>query len=411
MTKVSVTQVLVANVGTANTGTTLPTIANSDILIFKEGNQTALTGTPGTTGIDKIYIAQGLGNTGAAQIGTPLGIKVKDIHKMTAAAYVAPTPQVIAIGFAGTGTANIIAPTNDTTYSLTIVFKDDQRFSADARQTRKTYYVTTDSSATTQEVVNSFVTQINKDLYMRDKIIATSLTNGTFTALTNNASVTNGNASVTSTAHGLVAGDLVRIGGTGNTVAVYQVLSAPDANTFILTSPYQGATATVLAANIGKMTAVTLTGIRLEAKPVPYNGIDFYQVINFDAFLTNDFTNVAESKTTITPFTYGAGTYQIVRDMEYWAQGYVEGPKNRTQFPDANVNGLGGSHPTRATAGGQYSIAVIEYYHAHQGDFLGKNEAPLSVVIAFNVASSTTKRDAFLATMESITGKAFERNF
>jgi hypothetical protein len=411
MSKVSVTQVLVANVGTANTGTTLPTIANSDILIFKEGTQTALTGTPGTTGIDKIYIAQGLGNTGAAQIGTPLGIKVKNITKMTAAAYVAPTPQVIAIGYAGTGTANITAPTNDTSYELTIVFKDDQRFSADARQMRRTYYAQTDASATTQELINNFVTQINNDLYMRDKIIATSLTNGTFTALTNNATVTALSPTVTSTAHGLVAGDLVRIGGTGSTAAVYQVKSAPDANTIILTSPYQGTSTTILAANIGKMTAVTLTGIRLEAKPVPYNGIDFYQVINFDAFMNNEFTGVPESKTTITAFTYGAGTYQIVRDMEYIAQGYVEGPKNRTQFPDANVNGLGGSHPTRATAAGQYSLVVIEYGHRHIGDFLGVNEAPLAVVVAFNIASATTKRDSFMATMASITGLPFEQNF
>lgn len=411
MTKVSVTQVLVANVGTANTGTTLPTIANSDILIFKEGNQTALTGTPGTTGIDKIYIAQGLGNTGAAQVGTPLGIKVKNITKMTAAAYVAPTPEVIAIGFAGTGTANIVAPTNNTTYSLTIVFKDDQRFSADARQTRKTYYALTDASATTQEVINSFVTQINKDPYMKDKIFATALTNGTYTALTNNATVTANSITVTSTAHGLVAGDLVRIGGTGNTSPVYQVATAPDANTFTLTSAYQGASGTVLAANIGKMTVVTLTGIRLEAKPVPYNGIDVYQVINFDAFMTNEFSSVAEAKTTITPFTYGAGNYQIIRDMEYMSQGWVEGPKNRTQFPDANVNGLGGSHPTRAMAAGQYSLIVIEYDHVHQGDFLGKNAAPLAVAVAFNIASATTKRDAFMATLASITNLAFEQNF
>jgi hypothetical protein len=288
MSRTNVFQVLVANAGTANTGTSLPTIANSDILILKEGSTTALTGTPGTSGIDKIFVAQGLGSTGAAQIGTPLGVKVRNITKMTAAAYAAPTPQVIGIGFAGSGSANITAPSNNTSYNLTIVFKDDQRPSADARQMRKTYYYTTDSSATTQELINSFVKQINADLYMRDKIVATELTNGTFAALTNNAVVTSGSQTVTSTAHGLVAGDLVRIGGTGNTAAVYQVESAPDLNTIKLTTPYQGASTTILAANVGKITAVTTSGIRLEAKVVPYNGIDFYQVINFDAFLNNE---------------------------------------------------------------------------------------------------------------------------
>lgn len=413
MAQTRVNRVLVANSGAANTGTTLPTIANSDILIFDRAFGTAETGSPSPTAVnnDKIYIAQGLATgTGNCLMGAPNGILSKSISRITASAYVAPTAKVIAIGFNGTS-GNIVAPTNNTTYKLNIVFNDDQRPGADQRQTRRSYVVTTDSSATAQEVIDSLIKQVNTDKYMQDKITANELTNGTFTALTNNATVILGNVSVTSTAHGLVAGDTVRIGGTGATIPVYQVASAPDANTIILTSPYQGASATVLAANIGKITAVTSTGIRLTAKSIPFNGIDLFMNINFDAFLTNEFSTTAESKTVLTNFGYGQGYWQIVRDMEYMAQGYLTGPVNRTMFPDANVNGLSGPYPTRAVAGGQYSLVTIEYFDKHEGDLTDQFEAPCSLTVAFDVSSATTKRDAFMTTLASITGVGIQQNF
>ncbi len=411
MAQTRVGRVLTTNSGAANTGTTMQTITNGDVLIFNRAFGTALTGTPSPTAAnnDRIYIALGL-SLGNLLMGAPNGIQTKNISKINAAAYVAPTAKVLAIGFNGT-TGNIVAPTNNTTYKLNIVFNDDQRPGADQRQTRRSYFVTTDSSATTQEVIDSLVKQVNADKYMQDKITANAYTNGTFAALTNNATVTTGNVTVTSTAHGLVAGDLVRIDGTGVGSPVYQVLDAPTANTFRLTSPYQGTTATVLAANIGKMTAVTSTGIRLAAKAIPFNGIDRFMAINFDAFLTNEFSNTAETKTVITNFGYGQGYWQIIRDLEYDAQGYISGPVNRRSFPDANVSGLGGPFPTRAIAGGQYSVVTIEYFDKHAGDLEDQYEAPCILNIAFDISSAVTKRDSFMAALASVTGVGIEQNF
>lgn len=402
-----VNRVLTTNSGAANTGTTMQTIVNNDILIFDGAFGTALTGTPGLK--EKIFITEGLSATpGAAMLqGAPNGITTRHISKITSTAYVAPTAKVMAIGFNGTS-GTITAPTNNTLYVLNIVFQDDQRPAADARQTRRGYYYTTSSAATTQELVNAMVKQINADQYMNGKISATELTDGSFAALTNNATVTNGSDAVASTAHGLAKGDLVRIGGTGATAPVYQVDSVVDANNFNLTSKYQGTSGTVLAANIGKMTASANFGIRLAAQPVAYNGIDLYMTIAFDANLVSQFTLTHEPTSIITAPVYGKGYWQQVRDQEYFAQGYESGPQNRTTFPDANVNGLGGAFPTRAIPGGQYNVVVIEFFSKYEGDFLDQYEAPCSLTIAFDTSSSSTKLNNFLATIQSVSGVTAE---
>jgi hypothetical protein len=387
-----VNRVLVANSGAANTGTTRATIANSDILIFNRTMGTALTGgshTPTSAeGNDRIFIAQGLGG-GNLIMGDSNGIQAKGITKVTAAAYLAPTNQITNIG-------PIAAPTNNTGYRLRIRFLDDQRPAADARPTVRDFYYQTDSSATAIEVAANMVRKVNGDSFLSGKITATLITDGTFTALTNNATVEYNNKSVTSTAHGLAVGDLVRIGGTGATSPVYKVASITSANVFVLDTPYQGTSGTVLAANIGKITASTTASIQLTGRDIAYNGIDLYGRYTFVASLTNDLSTSTTGIETITqvqaPST-GIGFWQSVRDMEYFAQGYL-GVTNRILFPGSLFNPA-----TRATIGATYNIVTIEYFDKHTGDRQDQMESPKSLVIAFDIQTATTKYDNFMTTL------------
>jgi hypothetical protein len=391
-----VNRVLVTNAEAANTGTSLNTIVNGDILVLNRGFSN-LTGTPTISSAadnDVIHIAQGIG-TGKAIVSLP--IQLKNVTKVIRTAYSAPAEQVIHIGFNGTS-GSLQAAVNNTEYRLCVLYKDDQRIMAN-RDTRGLYYFTSDATATLAEIASALVRKVNADKYAY--VSAVLLTNGTFTALTNTAAVVKGSKTVTSTAHGLVAGDLVRIGGTTATSPVYLVKSVTDANNFVLDSVYEGASGTILAANIGKMTVVTSYGIQLTGESIAYNGIDKYSKVAFDASLYAE-DQTEETVTYTTALAYGQGFWQQIRDMEYDAQGYL-GVTNRTLFPTANLGS--GTPSTRATEGLLYNVLTIEHFDEHTGDLQGQYKSPMKTVIAFASASAptkSTKETAVIDILESL---------
>lgn len=390
-----VRRVLVTNIGTANTGTSLPTIGAQDILILTKAMTVA------TTLQDRFYLAQGI-TAGIAKFGGPNGIESANISRIISRAYAAPTEEVLNVG-------PIAAPTNNSQYRLRILLKDDQRPAADARPTQRDFYYVTDSSATALELASNLVKAVNKDGFLAGKIEATLITDGTFTALTNNATVTAGSPTVTSTAHGLVAGDLVRIGSSAATSPVYTVKSITDANTFVLDTTYQGTSGTVTAANIGEITASTAVSIQLTGQPIPFTGIDSYGQVNFTASLsyvdlTNNFSGIYNLApiTVVTAPSKGSGFWHEVRDMEYEASGYDI--TNRISFPVDTAPAL------RAASGSNYHIVVIEHMEEHIGDLQKPMLSPCSTVIAFDIAATgtTTKRDAFLTALATVSGKTIE---
>lgn len=391
-----VNRVLVTNTEADNTGTSIPTIINGDILVLNRA-MANLTGTPTlTSGIDNdvVYIAQGIG-AGKAILSLP--IQLKGITKVIRKSYVAPVEEVVNFGYIGSGASTLNAPLNSTEYTFIVEYKDDQRV-MHMRPTRSIYTYVSDSTATLIEIVGAIVRKINAD--KNALVAATMLTDGTFTALANNATVTNESKSVASTAHGLAVGDLVRIGGTGATSPVYLVKTITDANNFVLDSFYQGATATVLAANIGKITVQTLYGIQLTGQAVTYNGIDLYQKVNFVASMyTDDAYEVATISTTL---DYGQGYWQQIRDAEYFAQGYL-GVTNRTLFPSANLGS--GTPATRAVLNNTYNTMVIEHTDGHTGDMQGQYRAPMSTMIAWyssTAPTASTKQTTVTAILESL---------
>ncbi len=157
------------------------------------------------------------------------------------------------------------------------------------------------------------------------------LSDGTLTALPNDANVVSGSNVVSSTAHALTAGDFVNLAG-----ATYEVKAVLDANTFSLTMPYVGATATITAGvtlgDAGTVTNITLTGIRL-------TGVESdFSVDKFRNYFANRFTATFNDDNTAVTHVAGAfngsGVWQQVANDEYLNYGY-EGMNGMIGVPPA----------------------------------------------------------------------------
>lgn len=399
-----VNRVLVSNTEGANTGTTRQTIINGDILIFNK-NSTLLTGTPtpiSADGNDVIYVAQGV-STGRGLDSFP--ITIRNITNVRIGTYSAPTDKVITFGYNGTS-GTIPAPNNSTEYALNINILDDQRIEGN-RPTRQYYSFISDSTATAKELAVAFAGKVNRDASSsrntNSYVTASMLTDGTFTALTNSATVAQYGSTINSTAHSLTAGQFIRIGGTTSTFPVFMVNTIIDANNFTITGSYPNASGVIANTNIGVITADTVVGLQLTGKPIIYNGIDLYQKTNFIASLydtsTTGFT-VLSTPTTSTPLFYGQGYWQQVRDQEYFAQGYF-GITNRIQFP-GSVN----MQPaTRSVVGNTYNSVVIEHYSEEETSLQHVVKKPLTTEIYFYSSTAptlSTKQNNFLTTLSSL---------
>lgn len=399
-----VNRVLVSNVEGANTGTTRQTIINGDILIFNRTNGIALTGTPtpiSADGNDVIYVAQGIG-TGKGLDSLP--IVLRNVTKVTVRPYVAPAERVVTFGYDGTS-RTIPAPDNTTEYALNIMILDDQRIEGN-RPTRQYYSFVSDSSATAKELAFALANKVNNDNFVTNTnsyVTAAVLTDGSFAALTNNAIVTNTGKAITSIAHGLSAGQFVRIGGTANTFPVYQVDTIISADIFTIKGRYAGVSGTVLAANIGVITGDTVVGLQLTGKAIPFGGIDLYQKNNFIASLYNTATtgfNVLSTPTNTSLLNYGQGYWEQVRDAEYFAQGYF-GITNRIQFP-GSVNA---QPATRSVVDNTYNSVVIEHYAEEETSLQHLVKKPLTTEIYFyssTAPSASTKQTNFLGVLETL---------
>lgn len=388
-----VKSVLVSNETGANTGTSLSTIVEGDVLVLNRA-MANLTGTPTITSAadnDLIYIAIGTGEVGEFKLSH--GIQVRNISKVEKEAYSAAVKQISYIGF--NGTSGTFSVENDTEYQLIVRIKDTYRIQPQ-RPTFHKYHILSDSTATEIEVLSSAVRKANADVNL--KVSAVLVTNGTFTALTNNATVVNGSKTVTSTAHGLAVGDLVRIGGTGATSPVYLVATITDANTFELDTTYQGTSGTVLAANIGEISAQTSYGIQLTGKALSVKAPDLYPgELGFEVSFAPEIGD-AVTVTHSTVKDDGKGVWQQIRDEEYFAQGY-DGITNRIKFP-TNIPS------TIAASGNQYGTIVIEHRDGHGGNFQDIMTSPLTTMIAIDTNGASTKYDAVVNIIESLAESA-----
>jgi hypothetical protein len=386
--------VLVTNVEADNTGTSIPTIINGDMLVLNRAFAN-LTGTPTITSAvnnDLIYIAQGIA-AGKAVMSLP--ISLKHVTSVRRGAYSAPAEQVTHVGYVGSGSASLKAPLNNTEYTMIIQYKEDQRITPN-KASRDVYSYITDSAATYSDIASAFVRKINNNRF--SKVSAVVLSGHAGTAITGTGTITATNGSKTITAGTdidavMAVGDYIRIASTAVTGAVYKIVSMDTtAQTATLDSPFEGATISASAeGNHEYISAANFeanpVGIKLTAEAIAYNGIDLYTKVSFDVSMYAEDEDV-ETITYTTAKADGQGYWQQIRDMEYFAQGYL-GVSNRTLFPSGNLGS--GTPATRAVEGTLYNTLIIEHFMEIPGDLQGQYKAPMTTVIAFASASAPTK--------------------
>lgn len=242
--------------------TSLPNIQKGDMLFIRENGAvvTTVAGANAIPRFERVSIAAGIA-PGLAIISSP--IQGNTVSKYLGQSYVAPQVQIAYIGYNGT-TGSLTAVLN-TEYKLRIKIKDDQRVQG---QRSTLYdlpaYINVGGQQTAAYQIACYYSQMEYGTnFLKDKVLIERVSDGTFTALTNNATVVNGSTTVISTAHGLAVGAVVRIGGTASTNGEYVVAAVIDANTFTLDVPYLGTSGTVLAANIGSVANPVNWGFKL----------------------------------------------------------------------------------------------------------------------------------------------------
>lgn len=380
----NVNRVLIGD-GTNSGATALPGIQKGDLYLLNEAGAIVATNAAAAAlpRFEKVVVAAGIG-PGIAILSSP--IQGNTVSAYEGKAYRAPAEQVAYIGYDGATAGTGISISASTEYRLRIQVLDDHRFNGQ-RQTFSDYHYVGGASASAAEaldVIACYYAQRDYvDAYMNDKVLLERVTDGTFTALSNNADVVNNSKTVVSTAHGRAVGDYLRIGGTGDTFPIYKVAAVIDPNTLELDVPYLGATATVLAANIGVMTAQTeygfkLTGLAQDAilSRAANEPWDQYEWINFRAYFSEADDRSFDSAATYTVATEvdpGNGFWRQVAEREEDAKGYL-GDTSKRRFHDKRI----ASNVVVDTA---YDTIVITHYDIHKGDFQANTNSPLQTEI------------------------------
>jgi hypothetical protein len=201
--------------------------------------------------------------------------------------------------------------------------------------------------------------------YLRFEVI-TSATDAAITGTVANFGVTYGSKVVTldGTVTNVVVGDVIKLGGTSTTTAVYKVKAIDSPNTITLDWAYQGASATILVANVRRILAATAAtanfGVRLTGARAPFD------VNQFRDYYANRFTATFSDASTLVTHVQGAfngnGVWQQVAMDEYLSYGY-EGENNQLATPsvprdqEVKIPGIGGA--TAATS--KYSTLNIAW--------------------------------------------------
>lgn len=411
----SVERVLVTNVTSANTGTSLATIANGDILVFNRKMGTALTGSPTVTSDeanDVIYICAGLAPEGSMKLLSSFPIRLKSVESARVSPYVAPVEKVQTIAF---GSLTI---SDNSQYEFDIIYNNPVERVLQQKPQAERYYYKTSSNATQAELAFAMAVRAGNDKYsnITRKVEVTS-TDGTFTAssggaatmtqysntftIVESAGAANDAGKYAADASSMAVGDILAIGGTAAGTALYKITAVSGVGTALATitigEVYQGATGSVAATNLRVVTGVTSYNLKITGIAIPANTIDLYDKVNFDSTLFESDGPVLPEfvVTTTTALQYGTGFWQQVKDKEHKSSGYL-GIQNYTMFPGNQLN-----PPTHAVSGYQYDILTIVHNEKVVDGLNGVDENPLITTIAFK-SDVLTKRNAVIDILESL---------
>lgn len=316
------------------------------------------------------------------------------VKKSTKDAYTAPVQQVTYLGYDGVTAGAIydLAVTNNNVYRMNFTIKSDNSISQYHQPFGPVFSALTGFASTTPtisekltylwqfvKVFNGDSTQSNTFAGTKRKTSISSyafaemLTDAVGTAFTNAVTITSGDTLLTSTAHGRVVGDFIRIGTTAATVTtngVYRVASIVDANTLVLESPYRGSTLTAVVGGAAHSLITNLrVGIKITGKDQVFQRYSQKMFVRFLAgFLLDDTTRNSTSggsqfAVTTTQGVYGSGTYEHILEKEISYFGY-NGMSNYHTIP-----AIYSEPKTYATAGLTYDVYSIEYNEFGEDDF------------------------------------------
>ena len=360
--------------------TTTSTIAAGDLFLLNEAgailvDSTASAAIPRSSGV---YVAVGLGG-GKIRLSSFIRGMYTSQYKGTK--YAAPSEQVTYVGFDAVAGAGSIAVLDNTGYLLRVQQLDSRRIHGE-KATKTDYSYTTPSTGSNIgnlafSILDLATSSRFANLYAGSTDVAVEVVaNATYTALSATATLTTVFGSPTVVAsvsgHGLIPGSIVRIGGAGATFAVYTVKSVNGA-IITLTTAYTGVSGTVVAA--GVLTAIVGYGFKLTGLPLAPNvPIDLYQKVQFIASfgISADDSNSVATSTPIKMFV-GSGYWELVKDDEYFAQGYI-GITNRTLFPVKQS-------PTYYSRTATYNSVIITHNNVTGSNFQDNQENPLQTTI------------------------------
>lgn len=365
----------------ANTGSgTLQTIKKGDLLLVDESGK-VLANANASKAIPKyakVYIAMGIAD-GEAVLSSPIqGNTVSNYVKHN---YVAPVQAVRLIG------PNIEA-TADTQYHLRILIKDQNRIFGEKPTLIDFFSIANGSQEDLAlDFMKQFYTKNYGHNFQGTLLQLDRVNDGTVTTFGTgiNITVVKGSTLVSAgAAHGLTAGDHIRIQGID-----YVVATVPSSTTFTLDIAYTGVSETITAgdANTGKVATITNWGLRLTGlaqnsrlSRAANEPIDEYEWVVFDAsFSSVDAVFAADvTKTEANP---GNGYWKQVAQAEHNAKGYL-GDMSRRRYFDIRIDN--NVDPTKT-----YGSIVITHAEIMNGDFQDTYRAPLQTEIF--IPSSTTQ--------------------
>jgi len=316
-------------VGGANGDATaaLAAMPAGEIGIFTPGGARITEASAATE--DRFVIVQSRGAANPPLI-SPVIDKSKVAFKATARLFAAATQQIDAVGF--NGTTGSIEAISDNLYMVDLALGQSLVSNHGGLYLKHGVYQS-DATANQAEIATGIVGSLIANFSREpDRIILPE-------AICNNAGAAVVGAAATlgvvygskyvvfDDAHNFVAGDYIRIGGTAVTNVVYEVVNvtagAGTTSILELAYKYQGATATVLVANVERITAVLAAaadfGVRITGIAQPFSVGKLHVGANSWKLTLKDFGT--STVTSLASANVGTGTENQVSELEWFCQG------------------------------------------------------------------------------------------
>jgi hypothetical protein len=386
------------NAAVAAAGTKLQALAKGQMALVDSATMTALdvAGAQALSSRATVYIAVGEGG-GTFKLSS--AIKGNLVNSYAGQSYVAPVQKNMEVGKNAAG-AFLLPAEDETEYQLNILINDDQRPHGQ-KQTRDQYNYTTKVSATSGEVAFAIASLFGQKFANGNfkQYGSRWVTLGIVSDVTAGAvgvgedmTFTFGSKVVSvATTPTVAAGDYLEVtanDSNGTSKAYhYLIVDVDTTNDLVyLDTPFGLPSATVVVANLGTYNQATADAAEYAFDIIAlvptddWNGIDEYEVVDFDASYfasANIGLDGEEADTNIVADTNpGTGTGYQVFDLVYHAQGY-EGVNSRTRWFDHHIN-----PDNEAVVGSAYDMLTIGFDAEFRSDFQDTQKAPKAATLA-----------------------------